>query len=156
MAAVETTLRGPVPATRFLATRFADVPREVLFGTGRTATPHAHDGHGHHHHAHDHDHHDHGEAFRAWSWTSATPLDRAAFRNAVRRLPATLLRMKGVLAFADRPGERAVFQLVGRRHTTEVVTGPAPAECALVAIARTGELDADALTALLDGCRAGG
>ena len=160
LAAVEATLRGPVPNTRFLTARHADVPREVLFGTGRRAgPPPAGAAHGHHHgHDHDahHDHHDHGEEFQAWSWTSAAPLDRTAFRNAVRRLPTTLLRMKGVLAFADRPGERAVFQMVGRRHTLEVAVGPAPADSALVAIARAGELDSEALTALLDGCRARG
>ncbi len=155
LAAVESTLRAPVPNTRFLTARHADVPREVLFGTGRPVRP------AHHHHDHDHDHHhehdhDHGEEFQAWSWRSDQPLDRAAFRNVVRRLPVTLLRAKGVLAFADRPEERAVFQLVGRRHTIEVAAGPAPADSALVAIARAGELDSEALTALLDGCRARG
>ena len=46
---------------------------------------------------------------------SSAPLDRTAFRATLRRLPATLLRAKGVLVFADRPDERAVFQLVGVR-----------------------------------------
>lgn len=167
LAAVETTLRGPMPGIRLLPTRFSEVPREVLFGPGRPAADrpavHGHHergqhehGHGHHHdHGHDH-HHDHGEEFQAWSWRSAAPLDRAAFRNAVRRLPAGLLRMKGVLAFADAPGERAVFQLVGKRHGLETSDGPAPAESVLVAIARTGELDGEALTALLNGCVADG
>jgi len=166
LAAVETTLRGPMPNIRFLPTRFSEVPREVLFGTGHVAPErpavqgngHGHDHHGHEHHHDDHDHHahDHGEEFQAWSWRSAAPLDRAAFRNAVRRLPATLLRMKGVLAFADKPGERAVFQMVGKRHTLEAAAGPAPTESQLVAIARTGSLDTAALTALLDGCGGGG
>jgi len=159
LAAVESTLRGPVPNTRFLTARYADVPREMLFGTERAAETRGRGGHDHdhdHHHDHDDGHHDHGEEFQAWSWRSDRPLDRAAFRNAVRRLPVTLLRAKGVVAFADRPEERAVFQLVGRRHTIEAVPGQAPAASALVAIARTGELDAGALTALLDGCRSNG
>ena len=165
LEAVETTLRGPMPNIRFLPARFSEIPREVLFGTehvapGRPAAhgrhhhdhDHAHD-HDHHDHGHhDHGHHDHGEEFKAWSWRSAAPLDRAAFRNAARRLPAGLLRMKGVLAFADRPGERAVFQMVGKRHSLEAAAGPAPSESVLVAIARTGTLDAEALTALLEGC----
>jgi len=150
LAAVEATLRGPMPNARFLAARFAEVPRAVLFG-GERADRHA----GHHDHDDHHDHHDdhdhHGEEFQSWSWTSATPLDRAAFRNAVRRLPSSLLRMKGIVAFADRPGERAVFQLVGKRHSLEAVPGPAPAESRLVAITRAGELDAGALDALLAG-----
>ncbi|GHD55260.1 GTPase [Thalassobaculum fulvum] len=158
---VESTLRGPTPSIRFLPTRFSEVPREVLFGIERAPAerPAAGHQHGHHHdhdHDHDHHHHDHGEEFQAWSWRSAAPLDRAAFRGAVRRLPASLLRMKGVLAFADGPDQRAVFQMVGKRHTLETSDGPAPAESMLVAIARTGELDGDALTALLDGCAASG
>lgn len=165
LAAVESTLRGPLPNIRLLQARYSEVPREVLFGTAHAAPErpaahadahhrheHGHDHHGHDHHGH---HHDHGEEFQSWSWRSGAPLDRAAFRNAVRLLPASLLRMKGVLAFADRPGERAVFQMVGRRHTLEASSGPAPAETVLVAIARTGELDGDALTVLLDGCIAG-
>ncbi|MEQ8817598.1 MAG: GTP-binding protein [Thalassobaculum sp.] len=154
LAAVETTLRGPMPNIRLLPARFSEVPREVLFGTAHVA-PGRPAAHGHHHdhdHAHDHGHHDHGEEFRAWSWRSTAPLDRAAFRNAARRLPAGLLRMKGVLAFADRPGERAVFQMVGKRHSLAAAAGAAPSETVLVAIARTGSLDAEALTALLEGC----
>jgi G3E family GTPase len=144
--AVETTLRGPVPDMRILRTRFAELPREVLFGLEKRRRPHEHS------HEHDHDH-DHGAEFEAWSWRSETPLDRAAFRSALRRLPPALFRAKGVLAFADRPGERAVFQLVGRRHTLSVEEGPAPAAGTLVAIARSGTLDAAALTALFDACR---
>lgn len=162
---VESTLRGPMPNIRFLPTRFSDVPRDVLFGVERLPADrqavqghHAHEHHAHEPHAHglhDHGHHDHGEEFQAWSWQSAPLLDRDAFRNAVRRLPVGLLRMKGVVAFADAPAERVVFQMVGRRHSLETAAGPAPTESVLVAIARTGELDAEALTALLEGCVAG-
>lgn len=152
LEAVESTLRGPMPNIRFLPTRFSEVPREVLFGAERPARRPRVEDHDHHGHGHDHDH---GEEFMAWSWRRAAPLDRAAFRNAVRRLPVGLLRMKGVVAFADAPTERAVFQMVGKRHSLETAAGPAPAESVLVAIARTGELDAEALTALLEGCVAG-
>ena len=154
LATVTSTLLGPVPNTRFLPTQFAEVPFEILFGSksdrpARVAEPehrHEHDHDGHHHD------HDHGEEFQAWSWQSPTPLDRDAFRVAVRRLPAALLRAKGVIAFSDRPAERAVFQMVGRRHTIETEGGSAPTISSLVAIARTGSLDPAALTALLDGC----
>jgi hypothetical protein len=46
--------------------------------------------------------------------------------------------------------------MVGKRHTLEDSDGAAPAESVLVAIARSGELDGEALTALLDGCVSGG
>ncbi|MGF1611986.1 MAG: CobW family GTP-binding protein [Kiloniellales bacterium] len=157
IAAVEATLRGSLPALRLLPTRFAAVPRELLFGLGAGAAPrpdsssqlHDH-GHGH---GHDHDHgHEHAEAFQAWSWQSEAPLDLAAFRAAVRRMPRGLLRAKGVLIFAERPEARGVFQLVGRRSTIEFVEGAAPRESALVAIARSGGFDPAALSRLLDGC----
>jgi G3E family GTPase len=151
LASVEATLLGPLPHARLLRTRFAEVPREILLGLEDRAAPPRRPSR---HHDHDHHGHDHGEEFEAWSWRSEAPLDRARFRAAIRQLPATLLRAKGVLVFDDRPGERAVFQLVGRRHTIEVDDGAPPATSVLVAIARTGSLDADALTALLDGCRA--
>jgi G3E family GTPase len=146
IAAVETTLRGPMPALRILRTSFADVPRDLLLGPDhdrRTAV-----GNDQHHD------HDHADAFVAWSWRSAGPLDLLLFRAAMRSIPPGLLRAKGILAFADRPGERAVFQLVGKRKELKLEPGPPPAESTLVAIGHAGALDGPALSALLDGCRA--
>lgn len=151
--AVETTLRGPMPALRILRTSFADVPRSLLLGPDhqpRAAT----DGH-HHDPGHDPGHdHAHADAFVSWSWRSSAPLDLVHFRSAMRSIPPGLLRAKGILAFAGRPGERAVFQLVGKRKELKLEPGAPPAESTLVAIARTGGLDPEALTALFDGCRA--
>ena len=153
LAAAESTLRGAFPDLRILRTRFADLPRELLFGPPTAPRPSAGRRHGHEHHEHEHDH-DHGEEFQAWSWRSDAPLDRAAFRAAIRRLPESLLRAKGVLVFADRPEERAVFQLVGRRSSIDIEKGPAPESSVLIAIARAGSFAPDALTRLLDECRA--
>jgi len=149
--AVETTLRGPMPALRILHTSFADVPRGLLLDPEHTRP--AGDGH-----QHDHDHHhdhDHADAFVSWSWRSTVPLDLKAFRAAMRALPHDLLRAKGILAFADRPDERAVFQLVGKRKELKLLPAMPPAESTLVAIARTGGLDPEALNTLFDGCRTG-
>jgi G3E family GTPase len=143
--AVEATLRGPMPALRILHSRFADVPRGLLLDPEHTRAASSHD----HHHDHDH-----GDAFMAWSWRSSVPLDLVAFRAAMRALPHDLLRAKGILAFADRPDERAVFQLVGKRKELKLEPATPPAESTLVAIARAGGLDPAALTALFDGCRA--
>lgn len=157
IANVETTLRGPMPKLRVLRTRFSEVPREVLFGPGRPPPARAKPeitGHDHDHdHNHDHEH-DHGAEFEAWSWRAEAPLDRVRFRDAIRALPESLLRAKGVLRFADRPGERAVFQLVGKRHTLSAESGTAPASSQLVAIGRHGAFDAEKLTEIFDACRA--
>lgn len=152
LAAVETSLRGPLPKLRLLRTRYAEVPRALLFGPEREGRPEAA---GHQHHDHEHDHGDgHLEDFTSWSWRSAAPLDETAFRAAVRRLPPGLLRAKGVLAFAGRPEVRGVFQLVGRRNSLTFEEGRPPRESALVAIGRPGDLEPEALTALLESCRA--
>jgi G3E family GTPase len=121
------------------------VPRGLLLDPEPHRAPTGHD----HHHDHDH-----GDAFVAWSWRSSVPLDLVAFRAAMRALPHDLLRAKGILAFAGRPDERAVFQLVGKRKELKLLTATPPVESTLVAIARAGGLDPAALTALLDGCRA--
>ena len=143
--AVETTLRGPMPALRILHTSFALVPRDLLIGPRhdhRRAT-----GYGHRHD------HDHADGFVSWSWRSPEPLDLMRFRSAVRSIPPGLLRAKGILAFADRPGERAVFQLVGKRKELKLEPGTPPAESMMVAIARHDAFDSKALTARFDGCR---
>ena len=144
--AVETTLRGPMPALRILRASFAEVPRDLLLGPD-----HDHGRATGDHHRHDHDH---ADAFVSWSWRSAAPLNLLLFRAAMRSIPPGLLRAKGILAFADRQGERAVFQLVGKRKELKLEPGPPPAESTLVAIAHEGALEPEALTALFDGCRA--
>ena len=143
--AVETTLRGPMPALRILRTRFADVPRGLLLDPDHTRSR----AEGVQHHDHDH-----GDAFVAWLWRSETPLDLMAFRAAMRELPHDLLRAKGILVFAGRPDERAVFQLVGKRKELKLEPATPPSESTLVAIARAGGLDPEALTALFDATRA--
>jgi G3E family GTPase len=145
--AVETTLRGAMPALRILHTSFANVPRELLIGPDHDRRRAAGAGH-----RHDRDH-DQADGFMSWSWRSPRPLDLMLFRSAIRSIPPGLLRAKGTLAFADRPGERAVFQLVGKRKELKFEPGTPPAESMLVAIARDDSFDPEALTARFDGCR---
>jgi G3E family GTPase len=84
--AVETTLRGPMPALRILHTSFANVPRELLLG-------HDHDGRatgdGHRHD------HNHADGFVSWSWRSAAPLDLVRFRSAMRSIPPVCYGRRG-------------------------------------------------------------
>lgn len=161
VAATEMTLAGVMPAIRRIRTSFAAVPPAILFGFERAVQPHHdqsahdHDAHaGHHDHDHDHAHHEHTDEFEAWSWTSARPVDLDLFRAAVRHLPVSLLRAKGILtARTDGIDRRAVFHLVGKRSTITIEPGAAPATTQVVAIARRGGLDREALERLLDGCR---
>jgi G3E family GTPase len=146
--AVETTLRGPMPALRILHTSFANVPRELLVGPDHERRRATGDGHRHDH--------DHADGFVSWSWRRPGRLDLMLFRSAMRSMPPGLLRAKGILAFADRPDERAVFQLVGKRKELKLEPGTPPAENMLVAIARNDAFGPEALTALFDGCRVEG
>ena len=160
--AVEETLAGPIPNVRILRTRFADVPREILFATPDNqgeALQRARNSQGSHEHAHDHDHahdhaHDHGNEFESWSWQSAEPLDSGLFSEVMRQLPPGLLRAKGILRFSDRLDGRGVFHLIGKRMSLEVEPGAAPPVSQLVAIGRRGTFDVHALRRLCESCRA--
>ena len=134
LEAVETTLAGALPRVRIVPTAQADLPRDLLVGARLPApdrkTPAAH------HHDHDHEH---GEAFAAWHWVSDEPVDPRRLRQAMREMPTTLLRVKGILRAED--GGRLVLQVVGKR--TQIVRDdvPAPETSSIVAIGRRGTFD---------------
>ena len=135
IASVETSLRSAMPMIRLVATRRADLPRELLFSLG--------DGREHH----GHHHHDHDQEFEAWHWVSARPVDGARFRKAVRTLPPGILRAKGVVR-VEGQAEPLVFHVVGKR--ADFTTGMAVADNAVVAIGRRDAFDPAALTSLFD------
>lgn len=93
------------PAARTVDAVFADVPLEVLLGTGGERSPrppHATPG-------------THTERFATWSWVSEDPLDDRAIRKALTSLPREVYRAKGFLNLAGMPGTRVVANVVGRR-----------------------------------------
>jgi G3E family GTPase len=158
LAAVEKTLSGALPRLRLIRASHGDVPRALLFGIEDEAHGAAHSGrHGHlHEHgacaACDHDNrHDHADAFEAWSWSSESPVDAERLRAALKRMPQSLLRAKGVLRPAGEE-TRLVYHLVGKRSQLTCEPGAPPSVSTLVAIGRRGSFDQAALTALLDDC----
>ncbi len=94
-------------------------------------------------------------AFTTVAWTSDVPLALGAFQAVIGRYGSALVRAKGFVTFAERPAERMLFQLVGRRATI----GRAPdgggqgPPTQLVFIARQGMLDETVLVASLERCR---
>jgi G3E family GTPase len=160
---VETTLTGPLPGLRLLRSSHGDVPRELLFGhradpqkEGNLSRKRTHlhaDGHHDHHHHDDHDHHDHGDEFEAWSWQSNRPIDEVRFRAAIRKLPSSVMRAKGILRTVGS-GDRLIFHLVGKRTELKREGEAAPITGSIVAIGRRGNFDAGELTKLFDGCLA--
>lgn len=64
-----------------------------------------------------------GAEHDAWSWSSDELVTRAQVVAFVEGLPDGVVRAKGVLALADDPAHRTVFQLVG--HRWELTRGTA-------------------------------
>ncbi len=107
MAWIEET----APGARIIPTTFSDVPLALLLSLDHQDIAIAPDP-DHHHHSE----HDHGSMFESWSYTSNTPIDRAAFDRALEELPPSIYRGKGFVCFADAPDQRMVLQMVGRRQ----------------------------------------
>lgn len=136
---VETTLLGALPAMRIVRTANAALPSVVLFGIDRAGSRKR----AHHHHE---------PAYTPWSWQSRTPIDLRRFEQAVSLMPKSVLRAKGVLRFAGHDGERAIFQLVGKRSslTFERETSRDPISSAIF-IGGSNEFDPTFLQTLFAG-----
>ncbi|WP_448045079.1 GTP-binding protein [Bradyrhizobium liaoningense] len=155
---MEATLRGALPAMRVVRTKQAHLPWPVIAGpldreferdTGQRAVE-AGPAAGNSIHRHDHAGRDHSHDFVSWSW-SGELCSLAAFQEAVRKLPRDVLRAKGIFHFPDAPGERGVFQLVGKRAALELQPdSKADRRSSLVLICRTGTLVAGELDALFE------
>jgi G3E family GTPase len=57
----------------------------------------------------------HAAAFASWNRAWDAPLDRARLTEVLERLPAHIIRAKGVFHFAGEPGQRFIYPRVGRR-----------------------------------------
>jgi len=151
---------------RIVETIYCEVPYEILLGVGRfdpaRAGLDAHaDEHGctdpdchHASHGHDHDGHDHSKVFSTWSYETDQPLGLEALREAMRKLPGTIYRAKGVIHSTDAPERRAVLQVVGRRVDISIQEewgGRAP-HTQIVAIGAAGGIDASLLENVFASC----
>ena len=146
---------------RIVETNYCEVPYEVLLGVGRFdparaalnshAGEHACSGHTCHH---NHRGHDHSEVFGTWSYETDQPLALEALRDAMRKLPGSIYRAKGVVYLTDAPERRAVLQVVGRRVdiSLEEEWGPRAPQTRIVAIGAAGSIDANLLEASVTSC----
>ncbi len=133
-------------SVRIVESQRCDVPYEMLVSVGRFDPARVED---------DAVHRTHDTAgFETWHYGSERPLSVSALGETIRSLPGSIYRCKGFLFSADRPGERAVFQAVGRR-TSVVFAGPwadRSPRTDLVFIGAEGAIDPDALKVALDAC----
>jgi len=140
---------------RIVETNYCEVPNEILLGVGRfdpacaahdahaaehhCTDPDCHDdSHAHHHHAHDH-----SKVFSTWSYDTDQPLALETLREAMRKLPGTIYRVKGVVHTIDAPQRRAVLQVVGRRTDISLQDdwGTRVPRTRIVAIGAAGGID---------------
>ena len=84
------------------------------------------------------------EPFASMIWTSQEPLSLARFQQIASALAERTLRIKGILSFAEHPGQPILFQCVGTRGTLALSPLPPPdgLTAQLVLIGREGELNA--------------
>ncbi|MES3629750.1 MAG: GTP-binding protein, partial [Longimonas sp.] len=169
------------PAARILETEHADVPIPVLLdGAVPLPSVHeadaseshehshehdeedAHDGGGPHPHEHrDHDshthHHDHETSFRRWTYRSEVPFTNLDdVQRMLRRLPDTVLRVKGFVATEETRRERVLLQMAGRRAAlTFRGAWPDTPRTALVVLSLSDGPDPDTLQAHFDTALAG-
>jgi G3E family GTPase len=126
---VETNLRSLNAGAPILRATSAELPLGIVLGTGSHADVQPVQGHHHHHHHHAE------EMFDTRAFTASAPIDRAAFEAFVAALPISVVRGKGVLIFADTPGQAEVWQRVGARMELTVRrTGAVPEASSLVLI----------------------
>jgi G3E family GTPase len=150
---------------RVVETDHCEVPHEILLGVGRfdpsaiaigsAAVPHAHSnptcGHDNNHG------HDHSTVFSTWSYETDQPLALEPLREAMRKLPGSIYRAKGVVYNTNEPQRRAVLQVVGRRVdiSLEQEWGDRTPRTQIVAIGAAGAFDPDGLEATFASCVAG-
>lgn len=97
-----------------------------------------------------------GDTFQTLTWQSPSPLVLSRFQQVIGQLSDRVVRAKGFVTFAERPGELMLFQLVGSRATISRAPAGLPTSPAvqLVVIARRGTLDEFKAVADLQSCRA--
>jgi G3E family GTPase len=140
---------------RVVETDYCDVPNEILLGVGRFDPSQASAEHDCSDPACNDEHaHPHSDVFGTWSYETDKPLALDAVRDAMRKLPGSVYRAKGVVYTADAPDRRAVLQVVGRRVDIAVETkwGDRPPRTRIVAIGQAGEIGAALLEDALASC----
>ena len=166
---VKEMLRDLLPDVRLVETTYGRVPLELMLSVGRhsidilqpddTLDIHVHaeksetaDAH----HEHDHEHPDHTLLFNTWRYRSERPFTYEALHEAIKTLPPTIYRAKGILYLSNIPEQKRVLQVAGSRvHLTrEGAWGEQMPYSELVFIGEAGGIDAPKLQATFNACLA--
>lgn len=163
LAAVQQYIRKITPESRIIETTQGQVPLQLLLNIGHfdpAKFVEREPGEVHVHAVnvppgHDHDHVDHGMVFSTWSWRSTEPVSVKALERAMKKLPQSIYRAKGIFYLAESPDQQAVLQVVGKR--VHLTTDGTPWQETLpfsqfVVIGSGDGVDGESLQALMDGC----
>jgi len=147
VAAVRAWLDDHFNRLRIVETDYCDAPSEILLGVGRFNPAQAQPDH------HDHPH-DHSRVFSTWSYETDQPLALDSLREAMRKLPGTIYRAKGIIHSAETPDRRAVLQVVGRRVdiSLDEEWGARRPRTQIVAIGAADSIDTSLLDATFASC----
>jgi G3E family GTPase len=146
---------------RIVETDYCEVPYQILLGVGRfdparASPPSPAAGQSCPQPTCDHDRngHDHSELFSTWSYETDQPLALEALHEAMRKLPGTVYRAKGIVYTTDAPQQRAVLQVVGRRVDISIQDewGQRTPRTQIVAISAAGSIDESLLESTLASC----
>lgn len=133
----------------------ADVPLDILLSVGRFAAEQL-DTTEHHHHVHgigcgcaEHDT-NHANAFATTMFETDRPVRLSALKQAIKKLPGDVYRVKGFVLSEEDPDNRVIVQVVGKRIDI-AREGPwdgRKPQTKLVAIGAHGSLQPDTLKAV--------
>ena len=170
---VKEMLQDLVPDVRVLETTYGRIPLELVLSVGRhtldtlqsdaTLDIHVHpekmdeaDDHHHHEHDHDHEHQDHTLVFSTWHYASKRPFAYRKLHDAIKTLPATIYRAKGIVYLDKNREQKHLLQVAGSRiHLIrEDEWGSQTPYSELVFIGEADTLDAPQLQTIFDDCLA--
>lgn len=140
-ASLQTVLAALAPGARIVEASYGRVPHTVLLGTGGQTMRELG-------HVEGID----SSAFETWTYEQPRPSSFRELIPALRDLPRTIYRAKGVLNLVEREGKEILVQIVGRRLWVKTVGAwtPEEARTALVFIAAANTVDHSTLAARLD------
>lgn len=159
-------IRKRAPSARIFEAIHGAVPLDMVLGVGaydlnRFANKPELDIHVHSSeeaHAHEPtevEHHEHTLVYNTWSYTTDQPLSRRALLDAVKSLPTTIYRAKGIVLLDDTTQQKGIIHFAGQR--TRLIMGEAwgdeKPQTQLVFIGEEHGINTNDLQARFDACR---
>jgi G3E family GTPase len=137
------------PGSRILEVSHGQVPMELIFETGSSASA-TQRGQG----LPDRAEYPHAHPFTAWHWSHDQPLSLPKLRSVLETLPDGVYRAKGILHVEELPSYRYVLQMVGKRYHLDETGrwGSEPPRSEVVMIGSRDGIDGEAFQRAFDAC----